>query len=499
MVQSKSSKEIKEYILQLEEKYPVNQWKIYGVDIWPFIRIKLYIFLLNLGSKESKINKSNNPVRINSTLKKSIDAPRALFKAVATLIEFFLKLKSKKIVFFGSHFHRTKHNEVYFNRFFDPMVDEHHLQDEVYMIEFEKVYKVNYNQKAILALHNYLDQYKYIKKIKGIFRSSNEGEINLDGYRAFFDEVTRKFPETEKLNISVERLKKWAQKIIRSKGFFINLYKRTKPEKIIFLSYYGYDDMAAAILAAHELKIKTIDFQHGPQTNVHMAYSAWTKHPDKPYNTMPIEYWTWDLRSKENIEKWAQNTEFIKAINFGHPYLAFFKKKILSKNMSDKIVFSLQTLSLEEMFPTGLLDLIKESEIKWILRMHPRSNFTKNDLESFLKKNKIHKNIYEIEDALEIPLPESLAGANLHITNFSGCVIEAGMLNIPSLLMHESGREIFSAYIDGKSVFYLNPDKPGFKEGFNDILKNLPEGNRGKESWLISNPLLVEGDIVKNA
>lgn len=483
--------EIKKKILEWEQEFPVNHWKIYGVDVWPHIRIKLYFFLLNLGADKPKLNSAFNLTnRKDSLIDRLIKMPVSLINSISVLYQFYKKLEPKKIIFFGSFFHRTQNKGVYFNRFFDPMVDAHQLQDEVYMIEFEKLFKVNYNQKAVFPLHKYLDQYKYIKKFKGLFKSTEEGETNLDDYQAFFDEITRDFPEAGKLNISVEILKRWAQKISRTKGFFINFFKRTRPEKIIFLSYYGYDDLAAAILAAHELGIKTIDFQHGPQTNVHMAYSAWTKHPAKPYNIMPLEYWTWDQKSKENIEEWAQKTEFIKAKNVGHPYLAYFKRKILFQDQGEKIFFSLQTLGLEEMLPGVLLELMRESELKWILRMHPRSNFTKKDLESFLKKNKIHKNIYEIEDALETPLPESLGGAKLHITNFSGCMIEAGMLNIPSLLIHESGKEIFCAYIDDESVFYLNPHEHGFKEAFINILEKLPEKNSEREILDILNPLI---------
>ncbi len=481
---------IKKYILDVEQKYSVNEWQMQGIDIWPFIRIKLYIFFLNLNSEKNSLQIVNQPfIENRSIIKKGFNFLQRIIRAKLMTNNFTRNLKPKKILFFGSHFHRTRQNGIFFNRFFDSMVDTHQLQDDVYMVEFEKVYENNYNQKSILPLHKYLDQYKLLKKINLSLFSQENGEIELKDYKAFFEQLINDFPAAQNLNISIEALKRWAKKVNRTKGFFTDFYKKTKPEKIIFLSYYGYDDLAAAILAAHELGIKTIDFQHGPQTNVHMAYSSWTKHPEKPYNIMPLEYWTWDQKSKENIEEWAQKTEFIQAKNVGHPYLAYFKKKILFQDMGEKIFFSLQTLSLEEMFPVLLLDLMKESELKWILRMHPRSNFTKKDLKSFLIMNKIHKDIYEIENALDTPLPESLARAKFHVTNFSGCVIEAGMLNMPSLLIHESGKEIFRAYIDEKLVFYLNPDESGFKEAFKNILEKLPEKNRERELREIPNPL----------
>lgn len=485
-----NQEQIKDKILEWEQKFPVNQWKIKEIAIWPHIRIKLYIFLLNLGSEGSKLDrKKSSSKRKNSTVKRLLKIPGSIINAITGLYQFFKKLEPKKIIFFGSHFHRTSHNGVYFNRFFDPMIEEYHLQDEVYMIEFEKLYKKNYNQHAILPLHKFLDEYKLLQKLNPLFSQPIKENIELKDYKAFYEDLINDFPAAKNLNISIEALTRWARKICRTKGFFSKLFQKTKPEKIIFLSYYGYDDLAAAILAAHELGIKTIDFQHGPQTNVHMAYSAWTKHPDSSYNIMPVEYWTWDQRSKDNIEEWSGKTGCIEVKNVGHPYLAYFKKKMLSQNLGEKVFFSLQTLKLEEMLPCVILDLMRKAELKWILRMHPRSNFTNEELISFLNKNKIDKGIYEIQDAINTSLPEALAGAKLHLTNFSGCVLEAGMLNIPSLIIHESGREIFSAYIDNISVFYLNSGDPGFKKTFKDILENLPEKNKEREIWKIPNPL----------
>ncbi|GGW78727.1 hypothetical protein LY54_00325 [Salegentibacter mishustinae] len=490
MIRSMSNKEIKKYILELEQRYPVNQWQIQGVDVWPHIRIKLYFLLLNLDTDKPEINNSYSAKnKKHLAIRRLIKIPGAIMKALFGLHQFYKKLKPKKILFFGSHFHRTRHEGVYFNRFFDPMIEEYQLQDEVYIIEFEKLFDKNFNQKAILPLHQYLDQYKLLNKLNELFSQPVKENIELKDYKAFYEELSNDFPGAKNLNISIQALTRWARKINHTKGFFSRLFKKTKPEKIIFLSYYGYDDLAAALLAAHELGVKTIDFQHGPQTNVHMAYTAWNKHPDRPYNIMPLEYWTWDQRSRDNIEEWARKTGFIEVKNVGHPYLAYFKKKKLFRQKDEKMFFSLQTLSLEEMLPGALLNLIRESGLKWNLRMHPRSNFTQEELKFFLNRNKIHKDIYEIQDAINTPLPEALSGAKLHITNFSGCVLEAGMLNIPSLIIHESGKEIFRAYIDDNSVYYLNPDEAGFKESFFNIIKKLPEKNIEREIREVPKPL----------
>ncbi len=488
-----SGAEIKKYILQLEEKFPVNRWQVNGVDVWPYIRIKLYIFLLNIGTG----NKPGNPENTPDPQKKIL--PRKIFegvkrtgKAMFVVSRFFRDLKPKRILFFGAHFHRTRQESLYFNRFFDSMVDAHQLQEEVYNIEFGKVYEKNYNQQAVIPLHKYLDHYKTIQKLKNFVFSSRNEIPGLDSYESFYEQLVRDFPNAENLNISLKSLSSWAKKINRTKGFFIRLFKKTKPEKVIFLSYYGYDDLAAAILAAQELGIKTVDFQHGPQTNVHMAYSAWTKHPEKPYNTMPLEYWNWDERSQANIQKWIEKGTFVQAKIAGHPYMAYHHEGLRKGEEPEKVFFSLQTLDLEEMLPLPLLDLIKRSDLTWVLRMHPRSNFSRDTLESFLTRNGINIKSCEIEEAFDSPLPKSLVKAKLHVTNFSGCIIEAQMLNIPSIILHESGKEIFHAYIDNKQVFYLDPSEQRFEESFHSILKKHPPGFIRDSDRKIFNPLNEE-------
>jgi len=85
-------------------------------------------------------------------LKKKCKAHKRFF----TVTSFFLKLKNKKIVFFGAHYHRILHKGEFFNRFYDSMIDSHNLKEDVYMIEYRKVYDKNYNNKAIVNLDKYL-------------------------------------------------------------------------------------------------------------------------------------------------------------------------------------------------------------------------------------------------------------------------------------------------------------------------------------------------------
>ena len=214
--------QIKDIILEWEAGYPVDDWIVDDIHIWPMLRNKLYIYLLNLNSNLSSSTVNNHKASGNSTLNKSLKnfkTFKRLARAVVKLPFFFSSLKPKEIIFFGSYFHRTKHKEGYFNRFFDPMVDFHNLQDEVYVIEYQKVYKENFNQKAIVPLHKYLDQYKLLKKA-ALFSGNKDIAYSLPKYEMFYRNLTADFPSAANLNLQEEAVKKWAKKVKGPQIFF---------------------------------------------------------------------------------------------------------------------------------------------------------------------------------------------------------------------------------------------------------------------------------------
>ncbi len=470
-----TQQKIKETILSLEQKYPVDTWVVNGIDVWPYVRIKLYIHLLVLMNKNTlkpKGNTSQAAKKVNK-ISKLLNKISLLFKAQLGLMSFFFKLKQKQIVFFGSHFHRVFQNGVYFNRFYDAMVEHHNLQDDVYTIEYQRIDKPLYNEKTIILLNKYLGYYKTTHKLFDKFKKK-ETDSKLKDYNAFYKELSNLNVKLDILKISETHLLKWAQKVNVSQTFFKKLYTHVKPSKVIFLGYYGYDDLYAALTVANQLRIKTIDFQHGPQTNVHLAFSSWNKVPEKGYNTMPTEFWHWDEASKESIDSWANKTKTVHAKVVGQPYLSYWMHNKTDTVEKNTIFYSLQTtpFSIETLLTPQIVTLIKSTAYHWVLRLHPRNNLDLNALQTFLKKNGIEDKA-TIQDAFTKPLPEALTQALLHITNFSGCLIEAFQLGVPTLLINEVGEEMFRQYIDHNLVYYLEPDSKTFQTKAQDLIEEL--------------------------
>ncbi|MDO5981667.1 hypothetical protein [Flavivirga spongiicola] len=483
---------IKDTILKLEQKYPVDTWEVNGIDVWPYIRIKLYIHMLVLMNEKlltedkKAYEKDKKGNRFITYFRKII----FLLEAQLNLIFFYSKLKQKKLIFYGSHIHRVFQNGKYFNRFYDSMIDFHNIQNDVYTIEYQKIQKPNYNEKAIIPLNKYLDYYKFVKKI--IYKlKQQKPKVSLELYNGFYAELSEYNLKFENLRLTQSELIKWSSKVNISKGFFEKLYKKIKPQKVIFLGYYGLDDLYAALIVANNFKIKTIDFQHGPQTNIHLAFSSWNKIPKNGFNTMPTEFWNWDEASKNNIDSWASKSTDVSAKVVGQPYLAYWLQKKQKKESKDNyIIYSLQTypFTIKDMLTPKIVSLIKNLEYQWVLRLHPRNNLNINELESFIKANKIENKVI-IQDAYTTPLPESITSSLLHITNYSGCLIEAYQLGVPTILINEVGNEMFSQYVDNKLAYYLNQNERDFELKVEDLINDLKTIDFKSSYLQVFNPL----------
>lgn len=481
-----SHQRAKQTILQLEDNFPVDQWRINGIDVWPYIRIKLYYALLNPNTPQApthhntKVSESKN-----SKLRRLI----ALCLSVIKLNLFFLRLKSKKILFFGAHFHRVNLDGVNFNRFYDSMVKHHGLEDDVYMVEYLKVNKNTFNKSAVIELSKLLGYYKLVRKLN--LRKKRTVKVALKDYQLFCEHLKKESLNEIQLGVSENQLVTWVRKIEMITPFFKKLLEKVKPSKVCFLGYYGYDNLYAALYSANLLKITTIDFQHGPQTNVHMAFSNWSKVPKGGFNLMPKVFWNWDKASKKNIDLWAKRINGVSAKVAGQPYVTFNELNYPSDNLSNSkntILYSMQTSPLE-LFTPGLINLIKSTELNWVLRLHPRNDESLEKINEFLKKHNIDKKCI-VQNAFDSSLTQALKNARVHITNYSGCTLEAIMLSVPTVLVHDVGKEMFENYIDNVLVYYLSQSDSKFGPKFIGLVQNITNSeNSSLNNSRIFNPI----------
>ena len=313
----KNRADIKNFIVDLENKFPVNDWKFKDIHLWPYIRIQLFFYLRNVTRQKEK----NNVVS-----KKTDNAPdqkfffkflRKFYHAIVYLI-LKSKLNHRKILFYGYKAHRVTYEGKLFNRFFDTLVLENKITDNYYFFEKDGGDKKNlWNGQEIISLDKMFEYYLSYNTFKKKVSKKNS-TIYLDNYHLFGDylntfEATRPFANKFTSNY----LKSWVNMTLSvTIDFYEELLLKIKPEKLYILYYYG--DLAL-VAVANKLKIETIEMQHGAQSNEHMAYGSWTKIPSSGYDFLPRTYWSWNESSKNVIEKWAIKNTLYKYFVGGNP------------------------------------------------------------------------------------------------------------------------------------------------------------------------------------
>lgn len=227
-------------------------------------------------------------------------------------------------------------------------------------------------------------------------------------------------------------------------------------KKIYLINSYGLTSMALTH-AAHLNGLQVTEIQHGVMTH-HTYYCNWSRVPSSGYTAFPHRVELWDDTSYDHLESMSRGGTVIDRIVTGHPWLsdyAAIKDRYPAwldtyrvDSTRTNVLFSLQPV--EPMLPAHFNTLLQHKGIAWHLRLHP-SQLTSKEVTKKLQ-NIFSGTTYIIDDASTYPLVEVLSKMDYHMTLWSSCVIEADLLGIPSILLHDKGVQLFGQYLTAKKA-----------------------------------------------
>lgn len=462
-----SREDIRDFILGIESNFPVDQWTIDNLHIWPIVRIRLFFHLIKK-TEYTELKKRKRPINKKLLIFSFFKGKLKFFFSIINYYFFLLfNIPKKKYLFVAKDVHRVDYRGKRFNRFFDVLIEANNIESEALYIESKKRQQNIYNSKRLLdvskPLRGYLNLKKPFKKPQFIF--------NCEGYDSFLELLKDHNAMKDFVPLfTVEKITNWYNKNFRYKiQFFDSILKKIDPKQITILCYYS-EDIFALLTAANRLKIKTIEMQHGPQTDVHLCYGCWSKVPKEGFDVLPKTYWCWDSASSFVIDKWASKTKIYNSKVVGHPWLNYWQNKNKEYNHKNFVLYCLQPtpLTLETLFPKKILSLIESDENIWFLRLHPRQLKDIQKIIDFFSEKQLSHRV-NILDATNDPLPQLLASAKLHITNFSGSTIEATLFGKKTILLHKNGVLSFQHYLESGEAFYINPESENFEEEFRSV------------------------------
>ncbi|MFC6099485.1 hypothetical protein [Olivibacter domesticus] len=426
-------KDVIDFISTMEIKYPVNEWKIGDIDLWPIIKMDIFFRWYKSQTKPDIQRKRRN------IIKKAFD----ILKSFRSVFAFVLKQPiTINNVYCGSASHRIEHDGVFINRFFLPLINtsknRDHLEIEYGARDFTKNYS---NSNEILFVQDFYDFFYLIKSFHG------KDKMHIPSYDSFLEDVQAnviKLPDNYK-NIIYS---KYNSVLIYSRIFKMIL-KKHKPANVTGLCYYD-NAMFGMHYAANAMGISNIDMQHGGQGPLHPMYNFSTLPKKGFFGNVPQKFWCWDQASTNLIEKWALKSNFISVINGGNPWIDYAVNKYSKDGTyyfpreTRIILVTLQERELQN----NIIDAIQLSstEYQWWIRLHPRMMEGKEGIRKQLEGLNISN--FEIEKATDYPLPVILRNCFLHISKYSGSIIEAGLLGVKSLIVDPIGIETFSHYLE---------------------------------------------------
>jgi hypothetical protein len=447
-----NSEKVLTKINEIENSFPVNEWNVNGLKIWPFLRTAL-AYTQNRNPDTRKATSGNK----KSLYIKYLRYALIVAKLPLEYFRFKKKITVSTRMFFGAVTHRAHINGVLFNRYYDLAIDDFRKQGEE-SIAFDNGFLENkrryYNGQSLFGLPML---YLWLEIKRKLTFSSPVCNVHLPRYDEFLEHALNTFEHKAPVRTAFNRaaIVKRATVLFHRTESLKKMLKGTPVKKAYFLCYYS-SLFYPLIAACNDLGIATTDIQHGGMGEGHYSYGRWTKSPSGGYELLPRFFWTWDKYSAAMINKWAALTTFHWAIAAGNPWMdACLRMYKHVPKFKDYILVNMTSVTLDDFFVAAIRHF--GATEKWILRMHPRQYQHRATLQEQLKKEMLNS-IVEIEDSNEVPLPISLQHCKHFISRASGSVIEAVELGYKPLLLRSEIMSYYDHYIRNGNVTVLSED-----------------------------------------
>lgn len=429
----RDSKELLELLRDAERLVPVEKLTASEIPVWPILRV--YTAFRLRDDYPRQVSRSIVPY----ALRKKVGA----FKAKRPSNP----LPSGKVDFLtiGQASHRT--DEIggkAFNRFTDPIHTFLAPQKGLHFeIDFDDN-RVEYPYPTF-NLAPWLD---WTRRKHSSYLSSFSSELN-----AWCDAMRDRYQDDY---FHSEHVAYWIDLCFAAERLADEMWKDLSPKALLLASFYD-PVMFGFIRSAHKAKVPVIELQHGVQGEGHFGYTGWKDIPSSCYTYLPSNFVHFSRVEAESLQARmpvGKTTHWV----MGNSWMRYSKHELGygSKTKSNK---ALVTLGIsEKLFDDVMLHIMKVNEdMKWLVRMHPRSLDRMEEVKNILKENGIRS--FEVEESTRMPLYEVLSQAKFHMTRQSTVALEALDFGIKTILTSVEGQRYYSEQIDKDWMRYCS--QPG--------------------------------------
>ncbi len=483
-------------IAEIEKNHQVNDVVFRGIKVWPLIRLELWKALCHPEMDSLAFRKEQEkPItqrviyqRACNFIKYLRDFSNNIILHKAQLRKLRRGLRSDVVIVFFAR--REEYidiiNSKLYNRLSDPIIDL--IRRKYTCMKLE----ISGSEKQIKEFEN--AQHIASTFVNPKYLSDSLGKLK----RLIMRDHIKNFHNIEKIDLLVkkkaflnyENFRSILLEMLSYRAFFLGVLSYLQP-KVVFLSCYYNPVSMALILACRKLSISTVDIQHGKQGKYHGMYTHWTKTPKDGYDLLPDYFWTWGDQTRKDIESWQPNglRRNIPIVG-GNVWLAnwvhnrgnhhYNEDKYrygdiysLVKKYDKTILYTCQPI--QDIFPECLIEAMRKSpdSYLWLIRAHPSQHNILPSFNAHLKQKGIVN--FEVSQTTHIFLYNLLKHIHHHVTCWSSVCYEAIYFNVPTTIIHPSGKQLFHDYINHGFFIYA--------DSVNAILNSIryADGIQGKE------------------
>jgi len=433
--------EILDSLNKIEKELPVENLQLGNMQYWPIIKIKLFSWLI-FDSKSQRNMKAEDSSLKSKLSKKFLPFLKTLHPKYMSSL---LKTNKRNLILSTSVNRHFKLNEHSFDYFLDPIflyLQENKRKTTVWSInESQSPHSTTLYKQAFTNIF-YLPAFLLSIAISPIFVSKINKHCKCLLQPTLSSQLQITIPNSLIFRIIFE--------FSLSKLFQLHFRLFGKPSRVFTTTFYS---KWGFIHALNSLKIPVYDVQHGVQSNYHSSYT-W----NKILNTLPSNFLSWSKQDAEHIQNWGGSATAI-----GNPFISYTKnhknllalplefETIIKESGKPVIIISLQWGTKYDF----LSELLKNAEYFYLIRFHPGMSQQEKDVVLKIISDSNNKST-DIKFSNQLPLVTLLINSSLHITCYSSVVIEADLLNTPSLCLSGDSKKLFSHL---KSCHYLEEDE----------------------------------------
>ena len=481
-----------QFINEIEDKYPVDEWLVDDIHIWPLIRIQVATNII------LKSTQGNVPQQQNQQKTRLLSKLSSVVTGHLNYCKNYFKDYSKNAspnehvnaILLGDQVSRVLVNSRWYDRFCDPIIDKLKVAEftSLHMEPLHQYHTPRYNPGIFIQPH--LDWLR----IKNLLQARTG--IDYDQLHGFKELLTC-LEKTWGITLNEVLLSRTVQYLKLIAGWFDKIIKRTQPSIGFVVCYYGIEGMAFN-LSCRRNGIPSVDIQHGVQGDFHRAYGQWNRVPPNGYELLPSIFWVWSETEARAIEKWNQKvSHFHQPFIGGNPWLDISKEQpevfyggeiheyIKSiKQAKVKILFCLSGLvDYGVTIPDWIKKVIMNSppEWFWLFRLHPCELSERERIRALITQ--LNPAQVELDMATDLPLPILLQNVDIHITHWSTTTIEAAIFGIPTITVDQMGYDLFKNQIP-EGLLTLAIDERSLSEAINSLLNNESQIIKGYEPRL---------------